>query len=138
MMMAANGHWAAREIGRPWIAGTSDCWSFARRIWSERFGWVVPPVPVDPCDPRATRRALSQPPEEAGWVQVINQAEGDAVLMGRGSWPAHVGVWIEPGHGGVLHSIEVTGVVFTPPERLAGMGYRIIGFYRYLSQGEAS
>lgn len=130
MMPLSESHWAAAEIGLPWVAGFSDCWSFARRIWAERFGWEVPPVPVDPGDPRAARHALAATPEDAGWVQVIRPAEGDAVLMGRGAWPAHVGIWIEPDVTGILHSIEPAGVIFTPPDRLAGLGYRIIGFYR--------
>jgi hypothetical protein len=138
MMAPAHSHWAACEIGQPWVAGSSDCWSFARRIWVERFGWDVPPVPVDPRDPRESRRALAGPPEDQGWVQVIKPAEGDAVLMARGAYPAHVGIWIEPDQGGVLHSIEVAGVVFTTPDRLAGLGYRIIGFYRRTVEGQGS
>ena len=130
MTDGANDHWAAGEIGLPWVAGASDCWSFARRIWRDRFGWDVPPVPVDPGSPRAARHALSAAPEEAGWVQVDRPREGDAVLMGRGALPAHVGIWIEPDLAGVLHALESAGVVFTPPDRLAGLGYHIIGFYR--------
>jgi hypothetical protein len=52
--------------------------------------------------------------------------------MAKGARPAHVGVWITPDDGaGVLHSVEAAGVIFTQPGRLAGMGYRIIGFYRW-------
>jgi cell wall-associated NlpC family hydrolase len=125
-------HWATPYIGLPWVAGHSDCWSFARRVWRERFNWVVPVLSVDPEDARAGRRALSVDPAEVGWAHVVHPVEGDAVLMARGARPCHVGIWIAPESGpGVLHSVERTGVVFTGLDRLAGLGYRACGFYRW-------
>ena len=53
-------HWAAAEIGQPWVPGISDCWSFARRCWRERWGWDVPPIMIDPADLRAARHARVQ------------------------------------------------------------------------------
>jgi cell wall-associated NlpC family hydrolase len=124
-------HWAADHIGTPWVAGISDCWSFARMIWATRFGWDVPPVPVDPEDPRAARYAFAIDPAEAGWTPVDTPQEGDAVLMAKGGRPCHVGIWIsaEPVQG-ILHSVERAGVIFTPVSRLADLGYRITGTYR--------
>lgn len=136
MTGGSEGHWAVKEIGLPWIAGSSDCWSFARRIWLERFGWDVPPVPVDPRDPRGARHALSVDPEQAGWVQVDRPTEGCAVLMARGARPCHVGVWIEPDVAGVLHSLEQAGVVFTETRWIANLGYQIIGLYRLQDAGD--
>ena len=96
-----------------------------------RWGLDVPPLTVDPQDARAGRRALSVSPGSAGWIDAEAPTEGDAVLMARGARPCHVGVWITPDpEAGVLHSVEGAGVVFTPPARLAGMGYRIVGIYR--------
>lgn len=57
--------------------------------------------------------------------------EGDAVLMGTGDRPCHVGLWITPdAAGGVLHSVEGAGVIFTPGLRVRDLGYAILGFYR--------
>ena len=124
-------HWAVDHIGTPWVAGVTDCWSFARGLWRARWGWDVPPLTVDPEDARAGRRALSVSPGSAGWVDADTPTEGDAVLMAKGARPCHVGVWITPEpEAGVLHSVERAGVVFTPPARLAGMGYRVVGIYR--------
>lgn len=124
-------HWAAELIGTPWVAGESDCWSFARSVWRARWGWDVPALTIDPQDARAARRALLQPPEQAGWVHVAVPREGDAVMMARGARPCHVGLWVEPAPiAGILHSVERGGVIFTPPDRLAGVGYRVIGMYR--------
>lgn len=124
-------HWAADYIGTPWLAGVSDCWSFARGVWLARWGWDVPPLTVDPQDARAGRRALQQPPDTIGWLPIADPREGDAVMMARGARPCHVGLWVEPSPtAGILHSVERAGVVFTPPDRLAGLGYRICGMYR--------
>jgi cell wall-associated NlpC family hydrolase len=125
-------HWAAGHIGTPWVAGVSDCWSFARRVWAEQFGWDVPPVPVDATDPRAARRAFAAGHDGSGWVPVSGDAaEGDAVLMSLGRWPCHVGVIVEPPEGrAVLHSVEGAGVIATPPARLADLGFRVVGIYR--------
>lgn len=123
-----SAHWAAEYIGLPWVAGTSDCWNFARRVWAERFGLDVPEVPVDPADPRAVRHGLVSSGERRAWLDIERPAEGDAVLMARGTRACHVGIWIWP--GAVLHSIEHSGVICTEPDRLAGLGYRILGFYR--------
>lgn len=123
-------HWSADHIGRPWVPGISDCWSFAREVWAQRFGWTVPPIMVDPSDLRAAVRALSDP-GGAGWNRVEQPVEGDAVLMGRAARPCHVGIWIEPPEGGgILHSVERTGVIFTPPGRLAQMGLNQLGLWR--------
>jgi cell wall-associated NlpC family hydrolase len=119
-------------VGTPWIAGVSDCWSFARRVWRERFGWDVPPVTADPADPRAARRALGVDPVGLGWQPVAVPAEGDAALMGMGRHPCHVGIWIDLAEGRhLLHSVEGAGVIVTPAGRIATLGYRMIGSYRY-------
>lgn len=125
-------HWAKAFIGMPWVAGRSDCWSFARKVWQQRFGWDVPPLTVDPVNPRAVRHALAANPADVGWASVADPAEGDAVLMARGQRPCHVGIWIAPEAGaGVLHSVEVAGVIFTAPDRLSGLNYAIAGFWRW-------
>lgn len=87
---------------------------------------------MDPADARAARHALAVSPAAAGWLAVAQPAEGDAVLMAKGARPCLVGIWIAPEPDpGVLHSVESAGVIFTAPGRLAGLGYRISGFYRW-------
>lgn len=124
-------HWSAAHIGTPWVPGLSDCWSFARAVWRERWGWEVPPIGIDPADLRAAVRVLGDPGNRRGWTEVARPAEGDAVLMGRGRRPCHVGIWIEPeGGSGILHSVERAGVIFTAPSRLAAMGLQVLGHWR--------
>ncbi|MDO9524979.1 MAG: hypothetical protein Q7J57_05490 [Gemmobacter sp.] len=124
-------HWAADQIGLPWVAGVSDCRAFATMIWRERFGFDAPLFAGDPGDPRAVRRAFAHDPGASGWSIVAHDPrEGDGVLMAKGARPCHVGVWIDPGPSGVLHSVEGAGVIFTPPAQVAALGYRIVGIYR--------
>lgn len=122
--------WAARYIGLPWVAGESDCWCFARRVWWEVFGWVVPAVDVDAMDRLASARAMTAPRMYVGWIRVDVPGEGDAVLMGKNRRAAHVGIWTEADGGGVVHSVQGVGVVFTPPQTLSGMGLNVLGYYR--------
>lgn len=120
-------HWAAKFIGMP----APDCWAFARAVWAERFGAVLPVLPYDVTDQRALRRQL-EGARAHGWHQVLTPSEGDAVLMMRGRRPCHVGVWVEPDlSAGVLHWIEAQGVIFTAPSQIAGLGYAISSFWRH-------
>lgn len=125
--MSVPAHWTCRWIGRPWLAGTSDCWSLARAVWAHEFGREVPPLPVDPRDLAAGVRALRA--GRAGWIEPAVPAEGDAVLMARGAHPCHIGVWVAPER--VLHALERSGAVCTPATRLAETGYRLVAVLRH-------
>jgi hypothetical protein len=139
---SATSHWADRYLGEPWVAGSHDCWLFARRVWSERFGWHVPALEVDALDRLASLRAFAEHHEYRHWAAVDAPAstlcEGDACLMGKSHRASHIGVVIQiPGAGsgcsglGVLHCLQGSGVVFTPHERLCVLGLRAIAHYRY-------
>lgn len=124
--------WAADYIGTPWVAGLSDCWHFARRVWREQFGWDVPAVIADATDARAVRRAFAVGHEGSGWRPIRAPAEGDAVLMAMGRHPCHVGVWLPDAAGpACLHSVEGAGVILTPMSLLPALGYRVVGLYRW-------
>jgi hypothetical protein len=119
-----SDHWAVAYIGMPWSRAFT-CWHFCALVWKERFGMQVPLPEVDGGDPRAARRALAA---RAGWQEVDAPQEGDGVLMAKGLYPCHVGIWLSL--GGVLHCVEGAGAIFTGPARLADLGYRISGYYR--------
>jgi len=123
-------HWAAGYIGRPWVAGRSDCWNFARTVWAEIFGLDVPAVQVDVTSALAARRALRDG-GRTGWTRVGRAEEGDAVLMSTGARPCHVGVFAAPdGCDGIVHSVEGAGVIWTPLNRIGALGYQVAGFWR--------
>ena len=123
-------HWAAAYIGSPWIAGEHDCWGFVRRVYREQFGLDVAAVDIDATSLSAALRAFDRHPEFCHWQAVATHRDGDAVLMGKGLRPAHVGLWCEADGGGVLHAIEGAGVVFQCPAALAASGWRILASYR--------
>lgn len=121
-------HWAETYIGLPWVAGDSDCWSLARRVWADHFARRVSVVAVDPACPFAGRRALREA-DMSDWAATGHPVEGDAVLMARGMSPCHVGIWLQGDL--VLHSVEGAGVICTPRTRLASTGYSVAGVYRW-------
>ena len=123
-----TGHWASAYLGRPWIAGEAECWDFARDVWRARFGLEVPAVPAAGRDPHLARQMLWTLAERHAWRRVPVPAEGDAVLMARGTRSCHVGVHVAP--DAVLHAVEGAGGICTPLSRLADLGYRVAGFYR--------
>jgi cell wall-associated NlpC family hydrolase len=118
-------HWASQYIGLPWVAGSSDCWSFARRVWRERFGWDVAVINVDATSRLASLRAFDDHPEYGHWHSVSEPREGDACLMGKSERPSHIGIYLQANGGGVLHSLETAGVVFTPEAALPSVGLRV-------------
>lgn len=123
-------HWASQYIGLPWVAGSSDCWSFARRVWRERFGWDVAAIDVDATSRWASLRAFDDHPEYDHWQSVSEPREGDACLMGKSERPSHIGIYLEADSGGVLHSLETAGVVFTPVAALPSVGLRVLTWHR--------
>jgi cell wall-associated NlpC family hydrolase len=125
-------HWAAAYVGTPYRPGETDCWNFARRVWREVFGLDIPAAGVDVGDQRALRRALAGHDELRHWREVDHPRDGDAILMGRSARPCHVGVWADDGFGGVLHSVEGAGVIFSPRASLPGLGYRVTAILRRL------
>lgn len=122
--------WPAQYIGQPWEPGSNDCWAFARRVWREQFGWIVPAVDVDAHNRLASTRAMQAPSMYQGWETAPGPSEGAAVVMGKGRHPAHVGIWTTADGGGVLHSVQGVGVIFTPLPALAAMGLKVLAYYR--------
>lgn len=126
----AEGHWAAAYVGRPWIAGTGECWHRAAEVWREVFGWDVPIDVAGGRSPRAAARLLGGEPERLRWAPILaaEARDGDGVLMARHR-PCHVGLVAA---GGVLHCVEGAGTIWTPVPRLADLGWRVEGLYRRL------
>lgn len=122
-------HWVADYIGMEWISGVNDCWGFFRRVQRERFGREVPAVDVDAMSRLACTRALEGNDERAHWQPVSVPQEGDAVLMGRGRHPSHIGLWAA---SGVLHCVEGIGAIHQPLSALRVAGWGSITYYRHV------
>jgi len=124
-------HWAAQYIGRQWVLGESDCWHTFCTIQREQYGRAVVPLDVDVTDAASVVRSIAGR-DEHGWEEIDGEPEdGDAVLMGTGSRPRHIGIYIGVDDGGgVLHSVEHAGVIYTPWHRLAAAGWTRTWIYR--------
>ncbi|WP_337996236.1 hypothetical protein [Oleispirillum naphthae] len=133
-------HWAAQYIGLPWSETgegpeSYHCWSFVRMVEAKHFGRDLPPIP-NPGDLLPLARAFRDHPERVRWPRVEVPMEGDCVLLRCARYPVHVGVWAGPAvGGGVLHCAEAAGVVYQRPDALAGNGWKIEGYYRFVGEG---
>lgn len=67
--------------------------------------------------------------EDKTYWPVDNPKHGDAVLLRGGDCP-HVGIWLEFERGGVLHSLEGVGVIWTPEYKLNTLGFGRSTYYR--------
>jgi hypothetical protein len=119
-------------IGLRWESGARgptafDCWGLLRHVQQEYFGKEIPDVP----EFGYIAREMHQQRMVSGvWELVDTPFHGDGVLM-RGGDDPHVGVWLDLEGGGVLHSMERVGVVWSPKETLRMLGFSRLKFYRF-------
>jgi hypothetical protein len=108
--------YVAGLIGRPWREGASgpdayDCWNLVAEVQERLFDRQVP----FSADLLAGGRGLREIIEtirahdlQRRWLPVQRPAHGDMVLLYRGMFPSHIGIWLELGQGltGILHCPE--------------------------------
>lgn len=136
-------HWAEQYLGLPWQSGAQgpqafDCWALVRHVHRAHFGRELPVVDVDAANLAAVRATFAATPIFQLWRQVEQPAEGDAVVMHKGSAADHVGVWVEVDGGRVLHAAQGAGVVATPLAALRRLGWGRVSFWRYHGVGGAA
>lgn len=123
---------------KPWYIGAEwspdgfgpdkfSCWGLLAVVQAEQFGQKVPDVPLG--DVEACKALYKRSMENNEWRIVKTPVHGDAVLLRGGDHP-HVGLWLENDGGGVLHSLEGHGVVFTRKSMLRNIGMNRLTFYR--------
>lgn len=121
--------WVEQYIGRPWVRHEYDCWAFFREVQREQFGVAVPEIPIDATDLMAVAKTLRDHGERSQWRAVAEPADGDAVLMSKGRYPTHIGVWVGKR---VLHCLQGAGVVYSGQQALDVAGWTRRDFYRYV------
>jgi cell wall-associated NlpC family hydrolase len=114
-----------------WQNGLNDCWHFFRRVQLERFGRDVPTVDVDGLSTLACAKAFERHEERGDWSIVTLPQEGDAVLMGRGKRPTHVGIYVDANGGSVLHCTANAGSCLQRIPALKRDGWVNLVFYRH-------
>jgi len=133
---AAQVAYIRRVVGLPWQSGAQgpdayDCWGLARDCQRVLFGRELPLAAVDAHSAHAVVTALLGHAERARWAAVDVPAAGDLVEMRRRDLPHHIGVWLDPDGGGVLHAARSYGVAFERPLQLACAGFGAPRFYRF-------
>ncbi|RCK32482.1 hypothetical protein TH9_12160 [Thalassospira xiamenensis] len=128
-------HWATQYIGRPYHPQGEGpdkfhCWSFFRYVQLHHFGRDLPIVP-NPENVLAQERTFRDHPEKAKWELCQKPDEGDGVLLRKGKFPVHIGLWVDANGGCVLHCVPVSGVVGQNLPGLKVSQWEIEGYYRF-------
>ena len=87
----------------------------------------LPVVDVDATRSMAVAHAFAGHPALGSWEAIEAPQEGAAVLMAHNRNPNHVGLWVG---GGILHSVQGAGVIYTTPLMLRHSGWNVLGHYR--------
>lgn len=103
------------------------CWYLLRHCLREYYGVILPLAPVG--DLEACRGIYSSRVRSGAWIPVSTPEDGSPVLM-RGGREPHVGLYLDIDGGGILHSLEDVGVVFSTPQSCAAMGFCELKFYK--------
>lgn len=118
-------------IGHPWASGAEgpeafDCWGLVRAFYREVRGVTLAVVDVDATRAISVAHAFTGHEALGAWEKIEHPADGSAVLMARGRTPNHVGLWLG---GGILHSMQGAGVIYTTPLMLRHAGLTVLGHY---------
>ncbi|WP_205169122.1 NlpC/P60 family protein [Burkholderia sp. LMG 13014] len=119
-------------VGLRWAAGARgpdafDCWGLLRHLQAEHFGISIPDVPGFG---EAARDLYHERMSSHAWEIVSFPFHGAGVLM-RGGDDPHVGVWLDLEGGGVLHSMEGVGVIWSSRASLRMLSFSRMKFYRF-------
>ncbi|NRP15014.1 NlpC/P60 family protein [Marinobacterium sp. xm-a-152] len=136
MMPAPDANSLSPFIGKPWVAGARgpnhyDCWGLFLAVQKQFFNRDLPEIPLDALNLREVINAFTHHPERQRWQRVSQTRTGDAVLMRQSRYPAHIGVWLDIDGGGILHSVQHSGVVYQTTSGLYSHGWRIEGIYQF-------
>lgn len=125
-------HWAEEYIGKPWANGATgpeayDCFGVVKAVYRDRLRVEVQTVDVNALKTLEVARAMRDY-DYSAWEQVVApEQEFDVIEMSLNRKPHHVGVFVD---GGVLTSVEGSGVIFQTLSSLKRHGWNITNTYR--------
>lgn len=129
-------HWITRYLGTPYKEGGRDisgldCWGLIRLVYHEILGISLPLLPGYTSDNllSLTREIAAQ--IDGHWDEVIKPKEFDAVAMGIGDTPHHVGLWTAADGGRIIHTFKGRAVAAETVRQLRVQGMKYIKFYHY-------
>jgi cell wall-associated NlpC family hydrolase len=131
-----NATEATQYIGLPWKFGENgpdayDCWGLLRHVMMFHFNTYMPEAPIgdaEGCASMFTENVVS-----GNWVPIDKPEHGAGVLLRGGRLP-HVGIYLDIDGGGILHSLEGWGVIFSRPSSLNGIGFGRASYYRIIKK----
>jgi cell wall-associated NlpC family hydrolase len=123
-------------IGKPWVSGASgpeafDCWGLLRHVLRERRGIELCPYGGVKETGLAGMIRNAEAEAQERWELIATPVHLCCVAMARGRRIEHVGLWLDEGAGGVLHSHEGAGVVFQSPASIRNTGFQNFTFYQF-------
>lgn len=137
-MIAEDISFCLGLIGKPWVSGACgpdafDCWGLLRHVLAARRGITL--CPHAGVDESGLAGMLRTAEDEcaAHWERIDQPAHLCGVAMGRGRRIEHVGIWLEEGGGGILHSYCGGGVVFERQANIRARGFQTFIFYNFKS-----
>lgn len=127
-----NAEQAIPLIGIPYkIDGMTpegfNCWGLIYYVRKNFFDVALPLIPIG--DDETCRDVFKAKVNAGHWEAVAIPGHGDPVLMRDGN-ASHVGIYLDLDGGGILHSLEGVGVVFTKMVHLRSLGFSRSVFYR--------
>lgn len=133
-----NAAFVLANLGKPWQPmargpAAFDCWGLVWHYYKTCRGIELPlHITIDPSDkPTVARTMLADLPL---WQALPAPQAGCVVAMRRSQRIHHVGLYVDDGHGVVLHAGEQIGVVAEPVEKLTQQGWHL-QFYSYKKRG---
>ena len=127
-----NADEADSLVGKPYEAGSYgpdsfNCWGLLYYAQRNYFGVKMPKAPIGDAD--KCRLMFESRIQSGQWSETAQPKHGDGALM-RGGTDPHVGIYLEFDGGGILHSMEGVGVIFTTLDQLRTLGFARTKYYR--------
>lgn len=116
-----DASWLNDYIGIPYQFGGRtreglDCYGLVKLIYSEQYDEALPDWVTDVIDMRVRHREFENAITSGDFIQKDEPIEGDFVICYRARAAHHMGLFYA---GGVIHSVDGSGVVFEPLSRFS-------------------
>lgn len=126
-------------VGLPYEDGafgpdSFNCWGLLYYVQQNYFKTNMPMAPIGDGD--GCRLMFEQQLRTGAWTELEFPEHGCGALMRGGETP-HVGIYLDFDGGGILHSLNEEGVIWTPLPRLRALQFGRTKYYR-LNNGRKS
>jgi hypothetical protein len=122
-------------IGKPWVSGACgpdafDCWGLIKYIYLIQRGILLCPFAGVKESGLLGMMKTAQAEAMTHWRELAKPEHFACVGMGRGRRVEHVGLWLDEGNGGILHTQEGVGVTFQSMAAIRQSGMQHFTFYQ--------